>query len=125
MLSSVRIDRQQMSETWNRALATAAHTGPVQQFGIGFGIGWCVCVCVCVCVRARVRECVYTCSTKGSAYSRSNGVVYIVQLAISSHKTGIWGLTWVLIWYMHVHVSVCVYGCKQTSNGGGSGTLQT
>lgn len=36
----MRIDHHQASETWNRALALAVHSSPVQQFGISFGIGW-------------------------------------------------------------------------------------
>lgn len=40
VLSSVRIDHHQISETWSRALAFAVRTTPIQQFGIGFGVGW-------------------------------------------------------------------------------------
>ncbi len=40
VISSLRIDRAQMSSTWNKALAIAVHSSPVQQFGIGFGVGW-------------------------------------------------------------------------------------
>lgn len=40
VISSLRIDRGQMSNTWNKALAIAVHSSPVQQFGIGFGVGW-------------------------------------------------------------------------------------
>ena len=40
VMSSVRVDHHQLSETWNRALAFAVQTTPIQQFGIGFGVGW-------------------------------------------------------------------------------------
>lgn len=36
----MQIDHHQVSETWNKALALAVHSSPVQQFGISFGIGW-------------------------------------------------------------------------------------
>lgn len=40
VVSSVRVDREQMSAVWNRALLLALGTTPLQQFGIGFGVGW-------------------------------------------------------------------------------------
>ena len=40
VMSSLRVDRHRMTETWNRAVAFAVQTSPVQQFGIGFGVGW-------------------------------------------------------------------------------------
>ena len=40
VLSSLQFDREQMSSTWNRALAFAVRSSPIKQFGIGFGIGW-------------------------------------------------------------------------------------
>ena len=40
VVSSIRVDREQMSAVWNRALLLVLHTTPLQQFGIGFGVGW-------------------------------------------------------------------------------------
>ena len=40
VMSSLHVDHHQLSETWNRALAFAVQTTPIQQFGIGFGVGW-------------------------------------------------------------------------------------
>ena len=36
----MEVDREQVTETWRKALALAVHSSPVQQFGISFGIGW-------------------------------------------------------------------------------------
>ena len=40
VFSTLNLDHHQISTTWNRALAFAVRTSPVQQFGIGFGVGW-------------------------------------------------------------------------------------
>ena len=65
VVSSIHVDRDQVSVVWNQALVTALQTTPVKQFGIGFGVGWCVClfvcVCVCVCFRLYVCVCVFEC----------------------------------------------------------------
>ena len=42
VISSVHLNRHQLSTAWRRALVLAMHTSPVKQFGIGFGIGWSV-----------------------------------------------------------------------------------
>lgn len=40
IVSSIQVDRDQMSAVWNRALVTALHATPIKQFGFGFGVGW-------------------------------------------------------------------------------------
>ena len=40
VVSTIHVDRDQMSAVWNQALVTALHTTPLKQFGIGFGVGW-------------------------------------------------------------------------------------
>lgn len=48
VVSSIHVDREQMSAVWNWATVSALRTTPIKQFGIGFGVGWCVYECVCV-----------------------------------------------------------------------------
>ena len=40
VLSSVRVDRDQVATTYNEVLTLALRSSPVQQFGVSFGVGW-------------------------------------------------------------------------------------